>query len=566
MSKFDSHKFISNYSIYRRLLYVFLMITIVISIFSKSNSERNSYILMMIIIAFLFAADGILCKLDFLGYSSTFNAFRFIELVILSVMQGIINTSSIIIGILMVVIIFDAVEFALNDGDYDIVHLRVKKYMLFFPMVTNIIVCFINNNNEGEWFTYFVMQALSLVLIHFIIEWFIKLNKEHLSENNNLILQISNMESNNQKLMEYQERVKVVNEQINYQKIDLARTNKELEQVNVEVKSLTEVMKYMASTFDILKCINVLTDAIMEVKEPKFCAIYVDKNVYLNSLGSCIIKTNYSSMQRRLKKEIERIFLDVCNGSGVSEILYGEELSRFKFIGDANINTIAVLPFIEGSKIYGMMMVGSDDENFFKRGLGYFENSIVEFNVAVNRTKLYLKMQDMARKDGLTGIYNRVYFKELFDKAVIETKRKKKPLSVALFDIDKFKRINDTYGHIAGDRVIQMVAYNGQKYAQLYEGFACRYGGEEFLLVLPGCDVEEAVSILEALHRDIKNNIVKYEDNEIHINVCIGLTTYPTLCDDSKLLISRADKAMYYGKNNGRGRLIVDSADLDIEE
>ena len=102
----------------------------------------------------------------------------------------------------------------------------------------------------------------------------------------------------------------------------------------------------------------------------------------------------------------------------------------------------------------------------------------------------------------------------------------------------------------------------GKKYADMYNGFTCRYGGEEFLLVLPDYDEEMALPVLEAFHEEIRNSVVEFNEYKISVNVCIGLTSYPNICQDSKLLVSRADKAMYYGKENGRGRLIVDNPSI----
>lgn len=265
----------------------------------------------------------------------------------------------------------------------------------------------------------------------------------------------------------------------------------------------------------------------------------------------------------KIKKDIDEIFKNVKDGVYKTNLFYEDEVKQFKFVGDTNLSTLAVMPMINDNEIYGMMIVGSNQSDFFEKGLIYYETCIVQFNVSVKSALLYLKTEDMARKDGLTGIYNRVYFKELFDRAKEEVEKSNEPLSVALFDIDKFKLVNDTYGHIAGDNVIKMVASVDDKYARKHGGFACRYGGEEFLLVLPGKDEKEAMDILEVMHEEIKSTVVSFDGSDISVNVCIGLSVYPSICKDANLLVSRADKAMYYGKKNGRGRLVIDNDELD---
>ena len=81
--------------------------------------------------------------------------------------------------------------------------------------------------------------------------------------------------------------------------------------------------------------------------------------------------------------------------------------------------------------------------------------------------------------------------------------------------------------------------------------------------MLPGYDEVTALSVLEDMHKEIQNTIVHYDDKEIHVNVCIGLSVYPNICKDTNILVNRADKSMYYGKRHGRGRLVVDNPEVD---
>ena len=305
-----------------------------------------------------------------------------------------------------------------------------------------------------------------------------------------------------------------------------------------------------------------MVETIPDVKAPKICAMYLTNDVYNNENSTLVVKTVYSSVQRRLKKESNNIyseFEDEQKDNIVSDVACLD----YKFLEDTNISKISILPIRNNKQLLGLMVIGSDDDKFFESGLSYYENCVMELVVSIKSTNMYLKMQDMARKDGLTGIFNRLYFNELYAKTIKIVKQKSQHLSVALYDIDKFKNVNDTYGHLAGDMVIKMVAAVGQKYAEEYNGIACRYGGEEFLLVLPKKDQNEALEILSALHKEIQDTIVSYNNTVITVNVCIGLSTYPELCDNPEQLVGRADKAMYYGKKNGRGRLVVDNPDID---
>lgn len=564
MSELISDNFIKRFSHYHRLIYISLILLMLIHCFLGFVDDTR---LVIIVCATLFTfgiLDAVMTKLRYNESACLFLICKMIEITAYNVILAFLPFNSLMIAAMIIMNMIISTEIILHGSDFDSSTAFYRKMLVLLPIVVNLTIS-LGLHSESLWLCCLLLQSVSVVVIYFIVDWFISLSVSYERINSKLNMEKADVEVINSKLIDYQERVKSINEKINYQKIEMARTNFELEQVNTEIESLNEVMKYMASTFDVLKCIDVITDAIMDVKMPKVCALFIDKDVYMNKYSSCIIKSNYTSIQRRLKKEIEEIYSYVVKMRSPAQVITGTELAKFKFIGDANINSLAILPLIDNDEVYGIMIVGSDVDNFFDKGLKYYETCIVEFNVSIKSTRLYLRMTDMARKDGLTGIYNRIYFSEIFQKAAYDAVEKKKPLSVALFDIDKFKNVNDTYGHLAGDRVIKMVASVGQKYAEKNNGFASRYGGEEFLLVLPGYDSSEALKILEAMHEEIKNTVVSFDDNKINVNVCIGLSSYPDLCKDTRILVSRADKAMYYGKRNGRGRLVLDNPEIDEE-
>ena len=200
-------------------------------------------------------------------------------------------------------------------------------------------------------------------------------------------------------------------------------------------------------------------------------------------------------------------------------------------------------------------MIGTMIQGFF------FGVSTIWLCVAIAFILVYIENQiSVSFIDDLSGLYNRKYMNHYLNKLQSD---KNRHVYGFLLDINEFKAINDTYGHLAGDKVIKMVASIDDKFARAHGGFACRYGGEEFLLVLPGYDETQALPILEEMHKEIQTTIVQYDDKEIPVNVCIGLSTYPTICRDTNILVNRADKSMYYGKKHGRGRLVVDNPAVD---
>ncbi len=165
------------------------------------------------------------------------------------------------------------------------------------------------------------------------------------------------------------------------------------------------------------------------------------------------------------------------------------------------------------------------------------------------------RLETLASTDKLTGILNRHAFTILIDKLLAELRREPRPLALMLVDIDHFKRINDTRGHLAGDDVLQEVATRLQ--AGLRESdLAVRWGGEEFLLLLKGCDLAEAARIADKLRAAIAEHPVRAAGKEIDVTVSIGVAERRG-DETPTMTIDRADAALYSAKHQGRDRVCI---------
>lgn len=164
------------------------------------------------------------------------------------------------------------------------------------------------------------------------------------------------------------------------------------------------------------------------------------------------------------------------------------------------------------------------------------------------------RLEEMACTDKLTGIANRQIFDMLFDQAFRYSKRRKGSLSAVMFDIDHFKQVNDTYGHPAGDLVLQVLARTVQEQIRDSD-ILCRWGGEEFILLLPDCDINHAEKVAEKIRLAIENQIsVPYGNKTISITASFGVAQL--LPVDAKLdLVKRLDDALYDAKKKGRNRV-----------
>jgi diguanylate cyclase (GGDEF)-like protein len=161
----------------------------------------------------------------------------------------------------------------------------------------------------------------------------------------------------------------------------------------------------------------------------------------------------------------------------------------------------------------------------------------------------------MANRDGLTGLYNHRYFHEKLSQDFLRAKRYHEYLSCILFDIDHFKKFNDTYGHQTGDVVLKALASVIERSTRESD-VAARYGGEEFAIVLYHTDRRAAYEAAERLRQAVESNEVEDNGNVLRVTISLGIATFPhEKIHDSKELIEYADQALYKAKENGRNRV-----------
>lgn len=175
--------------------------------------------------------------------------------------------------------------------------------------------------------------------------------------------------------------------------------------------------------------------------------------------------------------------------------------------------------------------------------------------IAQSVVKMHRSLRDMMDKDALTKLYNRRSANRMLDLVRSHYESDGIPYSIAIGDIDFFKKFNDTYGHDAGDAVLITVASILQK-NMMPIGFASRWGGEEFLLVFDRMELQAAVKKLNEIADEIRKQELDYDGNTIKITMSFGIASRPELDQDD--LIKIADEKLYEAKENGRNRIVAD--------
>jgi diguanylate cyclase (GGDEF)-like protein len=167
---------------------------------------------------------------------------------------------------------------------------------------------------------------------------------------------------------------------------------------------------------------------------------------------------------------------------------------------------------------------------------------------------LQAQLQAQATQDALTGLANRRHLNERLPAMLALAQREGTPLAVVLIDLDHFKRVNDGYGHPAGDQLLAAFGALLREHLRKSDQ-AFRYGGEEFCLLLPETDGPEAAAILDAYRRRVEEADLVYEGKSLKVTISGGVATFPADADGRKTLFEAADQALYAAKQAGRNRV-----------
>ena len=222
------------------------------------------------------------------------------------------------------------------------------------------------------------------------------------------------------------------------------------------------------------------------------------------------------------------------------------------------VRSIACIPMLVYSDVVGVINVTNklDETGFTDEDVEMLKAVADQAAIAINKAQLW----EMAVTDSLTGLYVRRYFIVKLQEELHRAERYNKGFSIVMADLDRFKDVNDSFGHTAGDRMLKLVATFLQKNIRDMDIIA-RYGGEEFVFLLPEADKEEAFTVSERLRAKLSE---RQFDDLPRITISLGIASYPEDSDDIDQLIKKADAALYTAKQSGRNRVVVYEEEMEL--
>lgn len=516
--------------------------------------------------------SGVLMLDILLAYNSFFHKYwllvtvRYIEVIAVGILindlsdRSMSNINNIVVilffslFILEIILLYDMTEFRNSLG---------VSLLCQIPFIVIVIILCIRQRDN---FVARSLDYMSIAIISFMVTWAVatyygktqKYYEQYMFSRDRLL---DRAKDNSDKINESQKNLRTVNEQLGIKKFELEEAYRKINIVNADMEFQNHFMSMMMSTLNLEK----LTAYARNMLNERFSLKYSEL-VFVNEE----LRAKYQSESlESVLGEVEAmefydfflsdLFIQEHSEMGSRFMLNQVDYDEFPFFKKAEISAVAINTLImDDTDNKAMYIMLSSEKGAFADKDMLFSNIFGQMEVVARNISLYYEIRQMSIMDGLTGIYNRRYLNVYFNDNFINSETKK-DVAAAMVDIDFFKSINDTYGHLFGDMAIKTVAKLINISAKANGGAAFRYGGEEFVIILEGKPLSEAARLMEELRVSIKNTPVQSGDTVINLNVSIGVTAYPEIAKDISTLIDRADKAMYYSKQHGRDRLTIDN-------
>jgi len=336
-------------------------------------------------------------------------------------------------------------------------------------------------------------------------------------------------------------------------KIELLKINSE----NLKLKKLISINSYITNS---LNKKEILKRILQEVEDLLSC-----KSSSLLLIDKKINKLKFEVLSEDSENDVlKNVELSIGEGvagtvweKGIPMVINNPQDSPvFSILADKSANTmtksIIAVPLVVDGEIIGVIeAINKKDGKFIDFDLSLLQYISTQSAIAIKNADLF----NMAIKDGMTDLFINKYFKERLVLEIARARRYKTDLSLVMFDIDYFKRFNDNYGHQIGDIVLKKVASVIKENCRNMD-IPCRYGGEEFSVILPETGRKNALVYVERVRSTIEKMVVEYADLSLKVTISAGYVTFPAVSFDNSVdFIDMADNALYCSKKNGRNRI-----------
>ncbi len=343
----------------------------------------------------------------------------------------------------------------------------------------------------------------------------------------------------------------------------MRETNNQLEETNsrltsslAEFYTLQQISQAITSIFDmheLLKFVNDVIIGVMGVYHSTIALSYGPQNKLKVQVSSIFDKKDLAIVSDYINSDI----LKPTTDEGHSMIDNAVTPEEYPFTQGRNIKSMICVPLLAKGKVLGIVLIEhSIKDAFDNENVRLLEIISQQVSIAIENARLYQQMHDLATLDGLTGAYNRLFFQDKLEEEYKKAQEKGYDLSLILFDIDHFKKFNDTYGHLFGDLVLKTISAHIMKTLRKEDIFA-RYGGEEFVVLMPHTSLVQAHEKAEDLRSSIAQLTITDRVVSASVTMSAGVSTFPESASKPTELIKTADDALYEAKHDGRNLVCI---------
>ncbi len=403
--------------------------------------------------------------------------------------------------------------------------------------------------------SFLVTLHLTFVIFFTILGFYSNLNMQREHENQKLVSKLRYKyaqleESKNEKLEQF-DKLKEVN-------LQLEKANSKLSSSLAELFTLQKISQAISSIFDMNELLKFINDVVIGVMGVTSSSIAL-----------------YNSTGDRLKMQVTSIYdtrerailSDNINSPALMEatdecrILIDNDVNpnNYDFTKGRNVKSFLCAPLQLKGKTHGLVLIEHSIPNAFDdANVKLLEIITQQVSIAIENARLYEQLHEHANTDGLTQVYNRVYFQTRLREELCNAKENGYEVSVIIYDIDNFKDYNDTYGHLFGDEVLKSMATTVKESVRK-DDVVARFGGEEFIILFSRTGEDVAYQKAEELRKKLSNITVNCKDNIISrpVTVSMGVSTFPKFAENEFELIDSADQALYEAKRRGKNCVVL---------
>jgi len=345
----------------------------------------------------------------------------------------------------------------------------------------------------------------------------------------------------------------------------LEKKSKEIDLLKKQANNQAQITQSLLTTFDLNKLLTLILESLTKGLSLNNAYIYTLEGSETTGLLRCVATPGVISL-----RGIDRFSIgfleeeEIISQSLKSRLpLVVEEASKDRRCSASllkllKLEQMFLQTLYAHGKILGLVIAGNyqKKKKFSAEEVNRFSIIVSQAGIALENAQFYEKIQELTLHDELTAVYNYRYFYPKLREEMRLASRYRQPLSLAIVDIDNFKRYNDTNGHLAGDSALKQIAQiliNRLRKTDI----VVRYGGEEFAIILPVTNREGAKKILEDLRKEIENYPFLGQEPVRKLTISAGISTYPYDGREAKELVETADKSLYKAKSNGKNQVCI---------